>query len=381
MPSTSSTPSTPSTSSHKANMLRPLIASAIADGAFPGACWAVGNPDGSQVEFAGRFTYCPDSPAVAEDTVWDLASVSKVVGTTSAAMLLFDDGKLKLDAPVADLIPEFGRHGKERITLRNLMVHDSGLIAFRPYHRSCKEPGEVLPAICEERLQSPVGAKTVYSDLNMILLHECIERLAGEPMPELLRRRVFEPLGMRDTGYKPGLGNPRCAPTEAVEEWRLELRRRRGAKPVEGPRHPDLDAYIQGEVHDPNAAVLGGVAGHAGLFSTAGDLAKYMSDLLTGGGDIFRRATIERFTRRQDPKSSRALGWDTPSANSSAGTKFSPRSFGHTGYTGTSVWADPERGLFAVLLTNRVHPTADNPKIVPFRRRFHDAVAHAFDAR
>jgi CubicO group peptidase (beta-lactamase class C family) len=173
---------------------------------------------------------------------------------------------------------------------------------------------------------------------------------------------------MGSTTYRPEI--KRSAPTESVEPWRAELRRLRGQSRLEG------QIFIQGEVHDPTATVIGGVAGHAGLFSTLDDLVKYMTFLQKGG--IVKLGTIREFTRRQDPKSTRALGWDTKSPEgSSAGTKFGPRSFGHTGYTGTSVWCDPDRGLFAILLTNRVHPTSENTKIIPFRGRFHDAVWEA----
>jgi CubicO group peptidase (beta-lactamase class C family) len=355
-----------------------LILGAIADGAFPGACYSVGRAGGAPTLRAfGRYTYCPDSPAVTSDTIWDLASVSKVVGTTTAAMMLFDEGKLVLDQPVAELVDGFGAHGKEGITVRNLMVHDSGLIAFRPFHRSLTQPEQVFQAINEERLEYPTGSKTVYSDLNMILLAKIVEELSGRAFTEFLRQRVFEPLEMKDTGYSPGLGNPRCAPTEGIEPWRSELHRLRRLPRVAPPAHPDLEAYIQGEVHDPAATVLGGPAGHAGLFSTAWDLSRFMSMMLDEGADLIRPETVRLFTRRQGEASSRALGWDTPSGASSAGTRFSRRSFGHTGYTGTSVWGDPERRIYGILLTNRVHPTASNTKIIAFRPKFHDAVFEA----
>jgi CubicO group peptidase (beta-lactamase class C family) len=347
------------------NSVRSLVESAITEGVFPGACYAYGSPDRKPVfQAVGRHTYCPDDPAVDLDTVWDLASVSKVVGTTTKAMMMYEAGKLDLDRPVAELIPEFSQNGKEKITPRNLMVHNSGLIAFHPYHRTYKKPADVLQAIFAEELVYETGTKSVYSDLSMIVMQQLLERLSGQPLDVFLHDRVFSPLGMAHTGYRPVV--ERCAPTEPVEPWRAELRRERGSRLT--------GFWIQGEVHDPTAAVLGGVAGHAGLFSTIGDLAKFIGLLDRGG--IVKKETIEFFTRKESDLSTRALGWDTKSPEgSSAGTHFGPRSFGHTGYTGTCLWFDPDKRMWAILLTNRVHPTAENTKIIQFRPKFHDAVA------
>ena len=366
--------------------LQKLVEDAIVDGAFPGAVFGIRFGDQVAVSAHGRYTYCPESPLIRPDTIWDLASVSKVVGTTTAAMILFEEGKLDLDAPVASVLPTFAQSGKGAITFRNLLVHDSGLIAFRPYHRSCTTPEEVHAKVDEEGLTYPTGTKMVYSDLNMIALSRSIERLSGKSLDLFLHDRVFRPLGMRDTGYfrsvRPAVDpNPldpsRCAPTETAEPWRLELRRLRpDYRPkVTGERFPEQEVYIQGEVHDPTAMTLGGVAGHAGLFSTAPDLLTFIPALLEG--KIVRRETVDRFTRKQGALSSRALGWDTPSQGSSSGRHFGPRSFGHTGYTGTSTWVDPERNLAVVLLTNRVHPTSENTKLIRFRPIFHNAVIEA----
>lgn len=360
-----------------------ILDDAILEGVFPGAAYAIGRGDRHLRGAHGRYTYCEESPQVRQDTLWDLASVSKVVGTTTAAMLLVDDGKLDLKAPVADIVPEFGVEGKASITVHNLLVHDSGLIAFRPYHRTHEKPDTVREAIYAEKLQYPTGTQTVYSDLNMVLVQDVIERLSGEPLQALLDRRVFGPLGMKDTGYNPGIGNPRCAPTEGVEPWRLSLRRRRlgdsavkrhAATVVHAAPHPDASHWIQGEVHDPTATVLGGIAGHAGLFSTTADLTRFVRMMLAGGEGLIRPETIARFTKPQSTASTRGLGWDTKSPRgSSAGSKFGSRSFGHTGYTGTSVWADPDSGTYCILLTNRVHPTSENTRIIAFRPVFHDA--------
>ncbi|HEY0867387.1 MAG TPA: serine hydrolase domain-containing protein, partial [Fimbriimonas sp.] len=225
--------------------LRDLLEAAIGEGVFPGACYAV-HRDGRTARGAvGRHTYCPDDPATRLDTVWDLASVSKVVGTTTGAMILFEEGRLELDRPVADLLPEFGQNGKEKITPRNLLVHNSGLVAFRPYHRTRSDSDQVLDAIYGEELVYETGSKSVYSDLSMIVLQKLMERISGQPLDAFLAERVFKPLGMKETGYRPDPA--RCAPTETVEPWRAELRRKRGVR---------LDEiWIRGEVHDPTATV------------------------------------------------------------------------------------------------------------------------------
>jgi CubicO group peptidase (beta-lactamase class C family) len=356
-----------------------LLQTAIAEGVFPGACYAYGKLDGRGVSGSiGRYTYCPDSPAVSADTIWDLASVSKVVGTTTMAMLMFDKGLLKLDETVGTQLPAFAKAGKERLAMKNLLVHDSGLIAFRPYQKTCTTPEQVWDAICVEPLTYPTGTKMVYSDLNMITLQMVLEHVAGEPMEVFLKRNVWTPLGMEDTQYNPGLGNPRCAPTEGVEPWRATLRqlRKTASHAPSVEQFPDAAHWVQGEVHDPNAAVCGGVAGHAGLFSTASDLARFATMMLKGGETMIKPETIRLFTKRQSESSSRALGWDTKSAErSSAGAKLGPRSYGHTGYTGTSIWIDPDAKVYSILLTNRVHPTSENTKIIQFRPKFQDAVA------
>jgi CubicO group peptidase (beta-lactamase class C family) len=356
-----------------------LIDSGIREGVFPGACYAIGHKGRVETAAFGRDTYCPDSEVRKVDALWDLASVSKVVGTTTAAMLLYDEGKLKLDQPVAEILPPFAANEKEKITVRNLLLHDSGLAAFRAYHRLHKTPDEDIAAIMAEKLVYPTGSKTVYSDLGMITFGKIVEALSGKSLDAFLQERVFAPLGMRDTCYNPSLElRARCASTETIEPWREELRREHGKDTPEVRRiekQPDGNYWIRGEVHDPNAMALGGVAGHAGLFSTAADLAKFVFALTAG--KLATPETLKLFTTRKNEASSRAFGWDTKSPESSAGKIFSDQSYGHTGYTGTSVWIDPTRDVFAILLTNRVHPTSENTKIIQFRPRFHDAVMGA----
>jgi CubicO group peptidase (beta-lactamase class C family) len=333
-------------------------------GAFPGGVLAVGHR-GSLVHLHafGRLTSDADAPPVSAGTLYDLASLTKVVATTTMAMILVDEGKLDLDQPVQELLPGFTGPGKEAVTVRHLLTHSSGLPAVAPLYKEIQGQAAYLERIQAMDLESPPGSRSTYSDLGIILLGVILERTAGQPLDAFVRERVFVPLRMRDTRFLPPAELwPRIAPTE-VDPWRGRL--------------------IQGEVHDENAFALGGVAPHAGLFGTAGDLARFAQMLLNGGTFEGRRIvsqeTVALFTRRAGiPHSDRALGWDTKSAEgSSAGTLFSPRSFGHTGFTGTSIWIDPERDLFVILLTNRVHPTRENNLIREARPAVADAVVRA----
>ena len=360
-----------------------LVAKATAEGVFPGAAYAVGHK-GKVVHrrAQGRHTYCPESQATREDTVWDLASVSKVVGTTTGAMWLFDHGKLDFEQPVTEILPEFGQNDKSKITIRNLLTHDSGLVAFRGYHLTSKTPEEVISKIFAEKLAFPTGSKMVYSDLGMITFGKIVESLSGREFTAFLNEAVFQPLEMGTTLYDPVLQiRQKCAPTEEIPAWRANLRKLRGRDTDEIRRielQPDGSSYIKGEVHDPNAMVLGGIAGHAGLFSTLDDLCRYMAMILKKGDGQIKKETVELFTKQQSNASSRGLGWDTNEGHrASAGSLFSEKSFGHTGYTGTSIWGDAEDDTFVVLLTNRVHPTSENGKLIPWRAKFHDEVYKA----
>lgn len=361
------------------NEVDSLVAQAIAEGVFPGAAYAVGHKGKVVHSHAqGRHTYCPESLETTTDTIWDLASVSKVVGTTSAAMILFDQGKLDFNQPVAEILPDFGQNDKSKITIRNLLLHNSGLIAFRGYQLKYKTPEECIAAIYAEKLVYPTGTKMIYSDLGMIVFGKIIEAISGRTFTSFLNEQVFQPLGMEATQYNPVAQlRCRCAPTEPIEPWRQELRKLRGTDTEDVrklERQPDGTNWIQGEVHDPNAELLAGVAGHAGLFSDLADLCKFMNMMLSHDNHLIKPSTVEMFIKRQTEQSSRGLGWDTKEEKSSAGKFFSMKSFGHTGYTGTSVWGDPENDTFAILLTNRVHPTSENTKIIAFRPKFHDAV-------
>jgi CubicO group peptidase (beta-lactamase class C family) len=337
-----------------------VLEAAVAARAFPGAVLAVGK-DGvlAHLQPFGRLSYDDDAAPVSADTMYDLASLTKVVVTTTMAMILVDEGKLDINKPVSAFLPEFRGGAKDKVTVWHLLTHSSGIDWWAPLFKEIKGKDAYLRRILAMDLVYEPGTKSVYSDLGVILLGEILERVAGQDLESFARARVLGPLGMKDTTYRPGPELlPRIAPTEN-DPWRGHV--------------------LRGEVHDENAAALGGVAPHAGLFSTAADLARF-AQMLIGGGvfehrRVVSRETLERFAKRAGvPDSSRALGWDTPSENSSAGSLFGPRSFGHTGFTGTSMWMDPDRNLFVILLTNRVHPTRENNAIREVRRAVADAV-------
>lgn len=341
-----------------------LIEIAIRDSAFPGAVLLV-SKDGKIVhqEAYGHFTYDLSSPEVSVNSIFDLASVSKVVGTTTAAMMLIDKGEMNLDDKVIKFLPEFNNNGKENITIRNLLVHNSGLSAFKKYYDIYSTDKEVIKDIMNLTPEQAPGSKYVYSDLGMITLQKVMERITGKSMDEYLNENLFKPLGMNSTMYNPPVElKNKCLPTEFDNFYRMR--------------------QLQGEVHDERAYMLNGVAGHAGLFSTASDLAKFLQMILQKGNyngkQYLKPETVEMFTKKQSEQSSRALGWDTKSPEgSSAGKYFSLLSYGHTGYTGTSVWTDPLVNTFVILLTNRVYPTRKNNKLSQVRPLIHDAVYQA----
>jgi beta-N-acetylhexosaminidase len=341
-------------------------------GAFPGAVLAVGR-HGRLVLLRAVGVYGNDDRRpVTTSTVYDLASLTKVIALTTACMILVDEGRLDLDAPVRRYLPAFRGPGKDSVTIRHLLTHSSGLPAWFPIYRETNTRAEALERVDTTSLVSAPGVRFVYSDLGAIVMGQVVERITGESLDRFVDRRVFAPLGMRSTRFRPPAAwADSVAPTEA-DPWRGRV--------------------LRGEVHDENAARLEGVSAHAGLFANAPDLVRFATWLLerrraaapTGAGsdgtaDIARPTVVQEFTRRQEipPGSSRALGWDTPSEGSSAGTKLSPTAFGHTGFTGTSIWMDPERDLFVILLTNRVHPTRANTRIFAVRRQVADLVVDA----
>lgn len=364
-----------------------VIRTAIADSAFPGAALAVGR-SGTLVKLKGygHFSYESIRP-VGPESAFDLASLTKVVATTPAVMDLYESDRISLDAPVTEYWPEFGQNGKERVTVRHLLTHTSGLRPFHhPVHLVPGNPFFALPLpytpfyrlemldrtdlygfIARDTLQYTPGTEHQYSDLGMITMAHLVERITDRSLGAFLEDRVFGPLGMRNTEFRstgPASIDPSVVPTEHDFSFRLRV--------------------MQGEVHDEAAYIMGGTSGHAGLFSTARDLARY-ADMLTrrgrfAGRTIFRSQTIDLFTRPVSPeRHTRALGWDTRSSNgySSAGDLFGPESFGHTGFTGTSVWIDPERDLYVVLLTNRVHPNRFNRGHIDVRPKVADIAYRA----
>ena len=335
-------------------------------GAFPGAVLAVGR-HGRLAALAPVGHYgVDDRRPVEAGTLYDLASLTKVVALTTACMILVDEGRLALDAPIARYVPEFRGPMKDRVTVRHLLTHSAGLAADLPLYTETASRRPALAAVDTTTLLAPPGTSYRYSDLSAIVLMQVVERVTGEPFDRWVETRVFGPLGMPATRFLPPASwRDRIAPTEHDTVFRHR--------------------WLRGEVHDESAARLGGVSGNAGLFSNALDLSRFAAMLLNGGAwdtlQLIRAETVAEFTERQNmpPGSSRALGWDTPadSGYSSAGTKLSRRSFGHTGFTGTSIWMDPDRDLFIILLTNRVNPTRANTAILRVRARVADLVAEA----
>ena len=350
-----------------------VLDAAVADKAFPGATLAVGYKGKVAIHAFGNLSYDANAPAVDVRTMYDIASLTKVVATTTLVAKLAEGDfpvPLDLDAKVERYLPEWaaGPAGQDlewrhKVTVRHLLTHTSGLPPFKEYWRTSKSKQETLTRIFAEPLDYEPGTKEVYSDLGIILMAEIIERLTGRPLDDLARTYIFSPLCMKDTTFRPAKNLwPWIAPTEFDRNLRNRL--------------------VQGEVHDENAFAIGGVSGHAGVFSTAPDLAAFCQMLLNGGvyahRRILKRATIAQFTAPQSlSNGTRTLGWAVPTDGSSSGHYFSTHSFGHTGFTGTSIWIDPDRQLFVVLLTNRVNPTRENQKIAQIRPALHDAVMQA----
>ena len=341
-------------------------------GAFPGAVYAVGHRRRLVgIGAVGKMSYDDDAPAMPVDALFDLASLTKVLATTPVAMGAVERGNLRLDYPVQALVPEFQGAGKSAVTIRQLLTHTSGLPAYVEFFRehAPEDAGPAVRATVLEKiyaadLEAPAGSRYAYSDLGIILLGEALSRALGEPLAEYAQREIFAPLGMRDTMWNPPTSEYERIPPTEYDSWR--------------------GAMVRGVVHDENTYAMGGVAPHAGLFSTARDLATYAQMMLNlgsyGHDRVLRRSTIDRWRKPQDivAGSSRALGWDT-ARGSQRWSMFDASAYGHTGFTGTSLWIDPTRGLFVILLTNRVHPTRENQQHIEARVEFHEAVVRAVD--
>lgn len=356
-----------------------LIEDGIRSQAFPSAVLVVGNSKGIIYQNAyGRLTYGEESEATTLRTIYDLASVTKVIAATAAVMQLYDAGKIDLNAPVYQYIPEFGNNGKNDITVYNLLVHNSGLTAWTPFYQdpNMDSPQKVKDAIYNCAKEYETGSRTLYSDYNAFLLGEIVERISGQKLDQFCKDKIFSKLNMSDTYFLvPMSEDYRIAPTENDTYWRNQL--------------------LVGYVHDELAAILEGVSGNAGLFSTGPDLFKFMQMMLNNGrftderrrsplplqDTMFTASTVELFTSKATGlgyANTRALGWETKPEPTkyppACGNKFSANCFGHTGYTGTSVWCDREKDLVVIFLTNRVHPTRSSEEVRSIRPKLHDEI-------
>jgi CubicO group peptidase (beta-lactamase class C family) len=338
-----------------------IVQRGVEQRAYPAAVVEVGTREGCLWQQAfGRIDSDPDAPVTQKDTVFDLASLTKVIATTSLMMRLVEQGKLSLGDRIAAWISEWRGHDREDVTVRSLLTHSSGLTAWLPFFRDHAGRTEFQHAICSLPLECPPETKSIYSDLGFMLLGFIIEDAGGRPFEQqaddLLRLITSEPLLFNP----PASLRPSIAPTED-DLWRGRL--------------------LVGEVHDENCWALGGAAGHAGLFGTAeavGDFARTVLDALAGRRTaLASMTTVREFVTRSGIRGSRALGWDTMLPTSSCGTKMSRSAFGHTGFTGTTLWIDPERGVYVVFLTNRVNPARENTAIQQIRPALHDAVMSA----
>jgi beta-N-acetylhexosaminidase len=350
----------------KLGLVDEVVHEAVRDSAFPGAVVLVARNGVVVHERAyGAYDYAPYAPIVQTNSIFDLASVTKVIATTSAVMRLLDERKLSLSDPVVRYLPAFGQGGKDHITIYNLLVHNSGLPAWRKFYEFCETPQCVLDSIYATSLIYPTGDSTLYSDLGLITTGKIIERITGSTLDRFVDSVFFTPLGMRNTFYNPPERVfERIVPTEVDTYWKK------------------TGLAVRGRVHDENAATLGGVSGHAGLFSTASDLAIFLQMLLNDGVydgvRYLAPGTIRQFTERQSETSSRAIGWDTKSpVGSFAGEYAALTTFLHTGFTGTSVVADRENGIIVIFLTNRVNPTRETRKIFRVRPAVHNAIYRA----
>jgi len=341
--------------------MRASLDRAVADSAFPGAFVIVGTHDRIIAKYgAGHLDWAPKkSPVPTESTMWDMASLTKVIATTSSMMQLVEAHRIELDTPVQRYLPNWTGPNKEKVTVRHLLTHSSGLPAWRPLYKEATDADAAMSLAYSTPLDTLPGIRMVYSDIGGILMGEIVRAVSGDRVDTYFAKHIAGPLKLHDSMFLPPASLlPRIAPTE-IDPWRQR--------------------HLRGEVHDENASMLGGVSGHAGLFSSARDLARiaqiYLNRGELQGVRIWKPETIEEFTTVQDSAfSNRALGWETPTGTNSAGHLMKRPAFGHTGFTGTSIWIDPARDLFIVMLTNRVNPTRANTKITAVRQALADSV-------
>ncbi|MBC7844149.1 MAG: beta-lactamase family protein [Gemmatimonadaceae bacterium] len=351
-------------SSRLTDSTRAVLTRALEDGAFPGAIAVIGSSIGILASYGVGQLDVTDSSRPTTTTIYDLASLTKVIATTSLMLHLVDAGRVALDTPAVRYLPDWHGPRASEVTVRQLMTHSSGLAAWRAFYKEATDKADARAQLMLVGPDAPPGTRYLYSDMNFMLLGMIAERLTGMPLDSAFQVLVAQPLKLVDTRFRPDSSlRARIAPTE-FDPWRQR--------------------QLRGEVHDENASRFGGVSGHAGLFSTATDLSRVARMWMNGGtldGVRFASpAMVATFTRAQDTLvSKRALGWETPNGTNSAGRRFSSRAFGHTGFTGTSIWIDPSRDVFVILLTNRVNPTRENKKIGGVRIALADAIAGALD--
>ena len=341
-----------------------IINSGIQNKFYPGAQVLIGTNEGAiYLKSYGYFTYDDGAKLVNDNSLFDLASVTKVIATTSAVMKLYDDSKIDLNELVSNYLPDFKGGGKEGVRVYNLLLHNSGFKDWMPFYTNCKDKNEFYKTIYNHNLVYKTGSKFLYSDLNFITLCAIVEKISGKSLDEFCKDNIFTPLQMTSTTFNPDISlKDNILPTEFDKNLRNRM--------------------IQGEVHDENAFIMGGVSGHAGLFSNAHDLYLFMRMMLLNGNfeddrrmppqktttELFKESTVKLFTTKvtiDNYKNSRAYGWDTKqpalgSYRAQCGELISDNCFGHTGFTGTSVWCDRERKLIIIFLTNRVNPTREN---------------------
>ena len=352
----------PSTTERVSDSVRAVLTRALADSAFPGAIAIVGNHAGITASYGVGQLDAADATRPTRSTIYDLASLTKIIATTSLMVQLVDQGRVALDAPVVRYLPEWRGPRASDVTIRQLLTHSSGLAAWRAFYKEATDAADARAQLLLVGPDATPGTRYVYSDMNFMLLGMVAEKVTGMRLDSAFQALVARPLRLVDTRFRPDSSlRPRIAPTE-FDPWRQRQAR--------------------GEVHDENAFRFDGVSGHAGLFSTGDDMARLARLWLNGGvldgARLASARTMTQFTRAQDTLvSRRALGWETPTGTNSAGHRMSSRAFGHTGFTGTSIWIDPARDLFIVLLTNRVNPTRQNTRIGGVRVALADAVIGA----
>jgi CubicO group peptidase (beta-lactamase class C family) len=344
----------PPINSRKLEELDSLLEACVRDSCYPGyVLLAVQGGRPYYYKSGGKMSYDSNAKPMKKNSIFDMASVTKVVATTSAIMVLYDEGKIGLDDKVIKYLPEFGEKGKDQITIRDLLTHTSGLPAWHHLWSEGRGPEVSVKNLYNLEFAYKTGEKTVYSCMGFITLGKIVEAITDMPLDKFVTEKVYHPLNMKHTFFNPPEKYyPRIPPTEFDSA--------RGG-------------IVHGKVHDENAYYLGGVSGNAGLFSTAEDLSIFCQMMLNkgtyNGKRIFKSTTVELFTQRQNivTGSSRCLGWDSPSGQSSSGQYFSDDSYGHTGFTGTSIWIDPQKQMYGIYLTNRVHPTRNNRKMYKTR--------------